>query len=224
MKRPPSVHEFKPVHTEGHLVGPDAAHLGLARYKRIWQMLISGAIIGLVVLVLILTYYKAEGPARLTDCLGRERVLGNALEMYRSDNGNRMPPAAVWRWAISAHVDLVGGPTEGMEDVGRTLRPRGFSSPMRCLGNRTTVPISYLYADPAEFRATCPELYEDPATPVLVDEVNHRSVPVLRTDGSCASVSRTDWVNQRASTYHLVRRPDWQRTFAYYVAPPAQAP
>jgi hypothetical protein len=224
MKRPPSVHEFQPVHTEGRLVGPDAAQLGLARYKRIWQMLISGAIIGLVVLVLILTFVKAEGPARLTDCLGRERALGNALGMYRSDNDNRLPPAAVWRWAISANLDMLGIGTDGMEDIGRTIRPRGFSSPMRCLGNRTTVPISYLYVDPSEYRATYPDLFEDPAIPVLVDEVNHRSVPVLRTDWSCAAVSRTDWVNQRASVYHLIRRPDWQQTFAYYVAPPTQTP
>jgi len=224
MKRPPAVHEFKPTLTEGRLAGPEPAALGFARYKRIWQMLISGCIIGIVVLALILTYFKAEGPARLTDCLGRERVLGNALEMYRTDNGNQMPPAAIWRWAISEHVDMLGMGTDGVEDIGRTIRPRGFSSPMRCLGNRTTIPISYFYADPVEFRAYYPELYDEPRAPVLVDEVHHRSVTVLRTDWSCGAVSRTDWVRDRGSVYHLVRRPDWEQTFAYYVSPPALTP
>ena len=115
MKRPPSEHEFKPTLTEGRLQGPDAARLGFARYKRIWQMLISGCIIGVVALALILGYHKAEGPARLSDCLGRERILGNALELYRSDY-SRLPPAAIWRWAISENVDMLGVATDGSED------------------------------------------------------------------------------------------------------------
>jgi len=221
MKRPPPIADFTPDHSEGRLAGPAPAELGLVRYKRIWQMLISGVIIGLVGFVLITGYYKARGSARLSDCMGRERVLGQALEMYRNDNESRLPPGANWRWAVSSYVDLIGGATEGVEDIGRTVRPvRGFSSPMRCLANRTTVPISYLYLDPSELRMQYPDLVDDPRLPILVDEVHHRSVAVLRNDWSCSAVDRRAWVDERAAQFHIVRRPDWERTFAYYVPPP----
>jgi len=221
MKRPPSVHEFQPDHTEGRLLGPEPAELGLARYKRIWQILISGLIIGVVAFIMMGAFLKARGPARLTDCMGRQRVLGQALEMYRQDNDTRLPPAAVWRWAISDHVDMVGGLTESVEDVGRVARPpRGFSSPMRCLANQTTIPISYLYLDPTELQPQYPDVADRSDLPVLVDETHHRSVVVLGADGSSHVVQRPKWVEDRENTYHIARRPDWQNTFAYYVAAP----
>jgi type II secretory pathway pseudopilin PulG len=219
MKRPPAVHEFKPDHTDGRIIGPAPADLGLGRYKRIWQMLISGCIIGLLATLLITTYFKAQVPARLTDCMGRVRVLGNALEMYRDDYGSRLPPGPIWRWAISDYVDKVGGATEGVEDIGRRARPRGFSSPMRCLANHTTIPISYFYLDPAELSAYA-TLADESSLPVLVDEINHRRVVVLRADSSCQAVDRLQWVNERRDVYHISRRPDWERTFAYEALPP----
>ncbi|MBM3147858.1 MAG: hypothetical protein FJ000_08200, partial [Actinobacteria bacterium] len=161
---------------------------------------------------------------RVTDCLGRERVLGNALEMYRNDHDSRLPPAAIWRWAVSGYVDKVGFTTEGVEDIGRRARPRGFSSPMRCLANRTTIPISYLYLDSSEYRDAYPDLTDAPTAPVLVDEVHHHSVVLLRADWSAEALDRRAWVDQRAGTYHVVRRPDWERTFAYQVQPPPEVP
>lgn len=219
-KQPPPVHEFRPVHTEGRLLGPPPAELGLGRYKRIWQILISGMIIGVTALLLITGYFRAQAPARLADCMGRARILGNAFEMYRMDYGSRLPPAPVWRWAISEYVDMVGGATDGTEDIGRLARPRGFSSPMRCLANQTTIPISYFYLDPWELQFNYPDIADDSSIPVLVDEINHRSVVVLRADWSCKPESRETWANMRAHVYHIMRRPDWQRTFAYTVIPP----
>ena len=221
MKRPPPIAEFTPDHSEGPLRQPESPIIGLARYKRLWQMLISGLIIGLVVSVLMTGFVKARGSARLSDCMGRQRVLGSSLEMYREDHDSRLPPGPLWRWALSGYVDLVGGTTESVEDLGRRARPRGFSSPMRCVGNQTTIPISYLYVDPAEFLRTYPDLVDEPTLPVLVDEVHHRSVVVLRTDWGCEALDRKLWTDQRAGRYHLVRRPDWQQTFAYYVPAPA---
>ena len=220
MKRPPSVHEFKPAHTEGHLLGPEPAELGLVRYKRIWQILISGLIVGVVAFILMGAFLKARGPARLTDCMGRQRVLSQSLEMYRQDNDARLPPGPVWRWAVSDYVDMVGGATEGVEDMGRVVRPRSFSSPMRCLANQTTIPISYLYLDPTELQARYPDVADQSDLPVLVDETHHRSVVVLGADGSSHVVPRTEWVEDRANAYHIARRPDWQDTFAYYVPAP----
>jgi len=218
MKRPPSVHEFKPVHTEGQIIGPAQAELGLVRYRRLIQLVVCGSVIGLMACLLITNYYRARGPARLTDCVGRQRVLGNALEMYRGDNGSQLPPGPAWRWAVSDYLDMVGGNTEGLEDLGRRARPRSFSSPMRCLANQTTIPISYFYLDPAEVWQT-PERREDPGNPVLVDEINHRSVVVLRADWSSQAVPREDWMTERSDVLHIARRPDWRQTFAYCAAP-----
>jgi hypothetical protein len=220
MDRPPALHEFKPDHTDGRIIGPAPAELGLGRYKRIWQMLISGCIIGFLATLLITAYFKAQGPAHLTDCMGRARILGNALDMYRSDYDLRLPPAAIWRWAVSDYVDMVGGTTEAVEDTGRRARPpRGFSSPMRCLANHSTIPISYLYLDPDELSAYR-GLADESSLPVLVDEMNHRRVVVLRADWSCQAVDRLQWVNDRRDVYHINRRPDWERTFAYQAMPP----
>jgi len=221
MKRPPPIADFTPDHSQGPLRGPASAVFGLVRYKRLWQMLISGLVIALVVIVLMTGFQKARLSARVTDCLGRERVLGNALEMYRNDHDSHLPPGPLWRWAVSGYVDKVGFATEGIDDIGRRARPRGFSSPMRCLGNRTTIPISYLYLDSSEFRVPYPDLMDDPSVPVLVDEVHHHSVIVLRGDWSGEALDRRAWLDQRAGTYHIVRRPDWQRTFAFYVPHPS---
>ena len=222
MKRPPPPHEFKPTHTDGRIIGPDAAELGLGRYKRVSQLVVCGTIIGLIAYMLVTQYYQARGPARLSDCMGRLRVLGNALEMYRGDYAFRLPPGPVWRYAISGYVDMVGGNTEGIADLGRSARPRGFSSPMRCLANQTTNPISYFYLDPAEMRRT-PELQDDSNLPVLVDETNHPRVVVLRSEWSTEAVKREDWVRERNDAWRIRRRPDWSTTFAYYTLPPPDA-
>ncbi len=220
MKRPPPIAEFTPDHSEGPLRPPEPAIFGLVRYKRLWQMLVSAAIIVLAATVLMTGFFKARGSARLTDCMGRARILGQALEMYRNDHDSHLPPGPVWRWAVSGYVDMVGGTTEGVQDIGRTVHPRSFSSPMRCLANQTTIPISYLYLNPSELAPRYPDLVDEPSVPVIVDEVHHRHVVVLRADWGCEAVDRQTWVDERANKYHLIRRPDWQRTFAFYVPPP----
>ncbi|MGQ9730498.1 MAG: hypothetical protein ACUVX8_04420 [Candidatus Zipacnadales bacterium] len=218
MKRPPPVHEFQPPHTEGTLLGPPPARLGLGRYKRIWQLLICGTIILSVMTLFTFSFYKARGPALEADCLGRERMLGSALEQYRTDHDLRLPLAPTWRWAISNYVDMVGGETEGIESVRRTTGlPRGYSSCMRCLANETTIPISYFYLDPREMAGN-PNLEDAVELPLLVDEVHHRRVMILRNDYSCRPVDRQAWITERENTLHIKRRPDWQYTFAYQSA------
>jgi hypothetical protein len=225
MKRPPAVHVFQPPHSEGQLLGPEPAELGLKKYKRAINMIVSGAIIGLIAFMVISNYYHARGPARVADCMGRLRVLGNALSMYEADN-TFMPPGPVWRWGVSDYVDAVGGTTRDVDDYARSMQPRGFSSPMRCLGNETTIPISYLYLDPLEV-AQVWQAQEAAELPVLVDEVHHRSVVALRSDWSQRSLTRQAWFHERREVLQIARRPDWQDTFAYYhttfpVANPSQ--
>ncbi len=221
MQRPPPIHEFKPDFAGGgKLVGPPPAELGPVRYKRIIQLLVAGIIIGTVAAMLITVYYKARRPALMADCMGRLRMLAQAFEMYGMDHGQCAPPAASWRWAISEYVDMVGGQDEGVEEVRRLAKPRGFSSSMRCLANRTTYPISYFYVEPGDLGLS-PQLGDEPTAPLLVDEMHHPKVIVLRQDSSCARLDPGVWVDQRGDYWQIARRPDWQYTFAYMSLRPA---
>ena len=149
----------------------------------------------------------------MADCQGRLRILAQAFEMYATDNNGFYPVADSWRYAISEYIDLVGVQTSDGETVRRTAKPRGFSSPMRCLGNHSVVPISYFYLSPDDFQAAGGE--DAPGTPMLVDEVNHPKVMVLSCDSSCRRVDPMTWIAERDGPLQIARRPDWRKTFAY---------
>jgi hypothetical protein len=228
MRRPPAVHDFKPVHTEGDMVGRGPADLGPAKYKQLQQILIGAIIILIVALLMINGYYKAKRPALLTDCIGRLRILGQAVQSYSTDHDMQMPPARFWRYSLSEYCDSVGGVSEDGEDVdvGRKLnRPlRGYSAPMRCIANQSTNPISYFYLDRAELRGRT-DLSDLPSFPIFVDEVHHRGkATVLRDDVSARALDIEEWVGERRDVLHIARRDDWQDTYAYEAVPFAPAP
>ena len=223
MRKAPPVHEFQPIHTEGHMVGPAPADLGPGRYKNIQQILIGAIIIGAVAFLMIEGFYKARRPAYMADCIGRLHVLAQAFDMYSTDHAGYLPPAASWRWAVSDYVDAVGGQSEEVGQVRRSAKPRGFSSPMRCLGNRTATPISYFYVDPVELRISG-KMGDQPEAPLLVDELHHPKVIALQQDSSCARLDRGEWLKQRRDDLQIARRPDWQNTFAYTSTRPKVAP
>ena len=203
-------------------MGRAPAELGPSKYKQIQQILIGGIIIGIVGLMMIHAFYKARSPAYVADCMGRLHSLGQALAIYSADHSMRLPPGPQWRYAVSPYVDHVGGETEGIEGARRLARPRGFSSPMRCKANTTTNPISYFYLDPAEVGYVH---LDEPDIPVLVDEVHHAKIVLLRSDWSCHTAEREAWVTRRMDELQIARRPDWPDTFAYVsVKPPPPAP
>jgi len=221
MRRPPPDHEFKPDFAAGgKLVGPSPAELGPVRYthlKRIQQIMVCGIIMGSVAVMVINGYYKARRPALMADCMGRMHTLAQAFQMYAMDNGQCLPPAPYWRWAISEYVDMVGGQSEELDNIRRMRKARGFSSPMRCLANRTTYPISYLYVEPGDLGLS-QQLGDEPTAPLLVDEIHHPKVIVLRQDSSCARLDPRVWLRERAEAWQIARRPDWPYTFAYMSA------
>jgi hypothetical protein len=220
--RPPPPAEIKPSHTSGELVGRLAGELGPSKYKQNQQILIGGIIIGAVGVLMIQAYYKARRPAYIADCLGRLHSLGQALEMYSSDYSMCLPPGPRWRYAISPYLDKLGGTTEGIEDARRLAKPRGWSTAMRCLANKGTTPVSYLYADPVELGYV---RLDEPGLPVLVDEAYHPKVILLRGDWSGHTTDREDWTKERQEELQIARRPDWRETFAYVsVKPPPPPP
>jgi len=220
MRRPPPVHEFRPIHTDGRIIGPAPADVSPSRYKNIQQILIGALIVGAVAFMMVGGYSKARRPAYMADCTGRLHVLAQAFEMYAMDHGQYLPAASYWRYAVSDYVDAVGGQNKDLEGAARRAGPRGFSSPMRCLGNHSTNPISYFYLDPQDL-AQGPRLGDVPEAPLLIDEVYHPKVIALRQDGSCAQIVRQAWLAERQNTWQVARRPDWPSTYAYMSARPA---
>ncbi len=188
MRRPPSVHEFQPDHATGKLLGRMAAELGPDRYKRLLQIIVGGIVILIMATMVINGYYKAKRPALLADCMGRARMLGQAIEMYTMDN-ERPPLADNWRYGLSHYCDQVGGMDEAAKDAGRRMKARGFSSPMRCLGNQSATPISFFYLERSEMRLRNAVAPITTMLPLLVDEVHHLKVVVLREDISAVSIS-----------------------------------
>jgi len=225
MGRPPRVHEFAPDHTSGQLLAP-LRDLGPGKHKRIAQILISGVIILCVGLLMISAYTKAKRPALMADCLGRLKILGQAMEMYQSDHDMRPPPATSWRYALSTSIDMVGGVSDDEDaDPGRRLnRPlRGFSSPMRCIANTSTNALSYFYLDRTAMRGRADVKHLD-SLPVFVDESHHgtRAI-ILRDNLSARPVEIEEWVRERQEVLRIARRPDWPDTYAYYALPARQA-
>lgn len=224
MGRPPRVHEFAPGHTSGQLVAP-SRDLGPGKHKRIAQILISGVIILCVGLFMISGYTKAKRPALMADCIGRLKILGQAIEMYQSDHDMRPPPGASWRYALNPYIDMVGGVSDeqDMQPRRRLNRPlRGFSSPMRCIANTSTNAISYFYLDRAAMRGRADVKLLD-SLPVFVDESHHgtRAI-ILRDNLSAGPVEIEGWVRERQEVLRIARRRDWQDTYAYYALPPRQ--
>ncbi|HJN18032.1 MAG TPA: hypothetical protein QGH10_21210 [Armatimonadota bacterium] len=218
MRRAPSVHEFEQDHTTGNLLGRIESDLGPGRWKRLAQIIIGGGVIAILGLMVINGYYKARKPALLADCMGRVRMLGQAVQMYSNDNDFRAPLAANWRYGLSSYCDVVGGMDEAVTEVRTTTKARGFSSPMRCLGNQTVTPISYFYLNGAELWGRM-DTQTLGTHPVLVDEVHHAKVVILRDDTSAHTIEPEEWVNLRQNELHIARRRDWRSTFAYYVLP-----
>lgn len=204
------------------MVGRAPGELGPSKYKQIQQILIGGIIIGIVGLLLIQGYSKARRPAYVADCMGRLHSLGQALEMYSSDHGMRLPPGPRWRYAVTPYLDRLGGM---MEDIGsgrRIARPRGWSTAMRCLANKGTNPVSYFYVDPVQLGYMH---LDEPGSPVLVDETYHAKVIALRGDWSCHTLEREAWLQERQEQLQIARRSDWADTFAYIsVKPPPPPP